>query len=374
MAKNNVAVLDFGSSKLTLLVGQRAVNNNFNIIASSDVDYAGFMDHEFIEEELLASNIAECISDVEDSLNRRIDKLYIGVPSEFCQVMNKQLSKTFPKKTKLTEKIIDSLFVDADDNVISNTHSVINISPLNFELDETNIVSDPIGAFCKTIIVNTCFVMADNRFISLVGRILKSLKISNVEYVCSTLAQGGYLLNDDIRNHGALFVDCGYITTTVAYFKGDGITELRSFSLGGGQITAQLSESLKEPFSVAEQVKQKLLISVRATGLDNYEVIRGNKLDQIPMVSANEIALSEIDEIIKQIKMEIETFEELPNDYETLYLTGGGLGYLKGIKFYLSRAFGRKVELLCPEPLKLRKPDLSSAISLLDASLKMEEN
>jgi len=53
MAKNTVSVLDFGSSKLTLLVGNRTVNNNFNIISSSDIEYAGFMNGEFLEEENL---------------------------------------------------------------------------------------------------------------------------------------------------------------------------------------------------------------------------------------------------------------------------------------------------------------------------------
>ena len=34
MAKNEVAILDFGSSKITILVGVKGVNNTFKIIAN----------------------------------------------------------------------------------------------------------------------------------------------------------------------------------------------------------------------------------------------------------------------------------------------------------------------------------------------------
>lgn len=372
MAKTDVAVLDFGSSKLTLLVGHKTVNNCFSITASSDIDYAGFMDGEFLEEDNLKYDIKQAVDEVSEVLKKPITRIYIGVPSEFCKVEKIVLNKNFSGRTRLTDKKIDTLFLNADKSVESDTHSVINISPIYYQLDESNITHAPLDCYCKSISVNASVVMADDRFISLVGNIINSIGIKDIEYVCSTLAEGEYLFSTELKNHGVLFVDCGYLTTSLAYLKGEGLTELRSFPIGGGQITAGISEGMNLPFSVAEQVKQNLLITLKATGLDYYEAYRGNKLEKVQAIPANEIALNTIDELIGNIENEIETFEMLPNDYETLYLTGGGISYLKGIKHYLSKALKRKVEIVTPEPLKLRKPDLSSAISLLDTALKME--
>lgn len=374
MAKSDVAVLDFGSSKLTLLVGHRTVNNNFSITASSDIDYAGFMDGEFLEETALLDDISFAVSEINKTLDRPITKLYVGVPSEFCMMEHRILSKNFAGRTRLNAKKIDALFLNADKEIESETHSVINVSPLYFQLDNSNITFEPLDCYCKSINVEACFILADDRFISLINQILISLGIKDIEYVCSTLAQGEYLFAPEHRNHGVLMVDCGYLTSTVAYFKGEGMTEFKSFSLGGGQITADLSEGLKLPFMLAEQVKQNLLITVKATGLDYYEAYnKNNKLEKVQSVQANEIALNTIDEIISNIKSTIESFEIEPNDYETLYLTGGGLSYLKGIKFYMSRELGRKVEIVSPRPLKFKRPDISSVISLLDAALNMEK-
>ena len=371
MAKSDVAVLDFGSSKLTLLVGRPSVNNNFIITASSDIDYGGFMDGEFLESDELGNVIRQAVEDINNTFKKSISKLYVGVPSEFCKIENRVLTKNFSGKVLLDNKKIDSLFEDADDKVISDSHSVINVSPIYYTLDESNITNNPLGCYCRTISCEACYVMADDYFLSIVGESLDSLNIKNVEYVCSALAEGEYLFSEEIKNHGLLFVDCGYLTTTVAYFKGEGFKELNSFSLGGAQITANLSEGLKLPFSVAEQVKQNLLLSVKATGLDYYEAYKGNKLEKIQAIPANEIALTTIDEIAKNIDNIINSYDNLPADYETLYLTGGGISYLKGIKYYLSKALGRRIEIVSPAPLKFNQPDLSSAISLLDTAIKM---
>ena len=372
MAKNDVAVLDFGSGKLTLVVGKRTVNNNFIITASSDIEYAGFMDGEFIEEDELYNVINQAVQEVQSVLNKPLNCLYVGVPSEFCEVSCKRVTKDYGKKIVLNNKKIDELFIDADSNIISNTHTVINISPVCYTLDGTNITFNPLDCYAKSIDVDLCFVLADDRFISLVGRILKDLKIREIEYVSSILAEGQYLLDGEIRDQGALLVDCGYLTTTITYFNGEGIVELKNFPMGGAHITAGLCENLNLPYSVAEQVKQKLLISVKATGIDSYDVYRSNRIEKVSSQKANELALEVIDSIVNGVLEEINRFEEIPSEHECVYLTGGGISYLKGIEYYMSSVLQRKVQVIAPRPLKLRKPDLSSIIGLLDAALKME--
>lgn len=372
MAVKDVAVLDFGSGKLTLLVGHGAVNNNFSITASSDIEYAGFMDGEFVEEDTLFESVQQAVSDALGDLKKPISRLYVGVPAEFSKIETGVLSKNFGKQVELNRKKIDSLFVNADKNVMSSTHSVINISPLKYVLDGTNEIYDPIDCYCKTIDAEVCFILADNKFISLVGRILKDLKIDDVEYVSSILASGQYLISPDIRSRGALLVDVGYLTTFVGYLEGDGIREMSSFSMGGAQITAELSDKMKLPFSAMEQVKRQLLVSVKPTAIDYYEMYRGNKIEKVSALKSNEIALNVIDKMLKEIANIINTFDS-PNELSKVYLTGGGLSYMKGIEYYMSQAIGLDVEVVYPKPIKYSKPDLSSVIGLLDASIKMEQ-
>lgn len=373
MARNLGAVLDFGSSKLTLLVGEKTVNNNFNILASSDLEYAGFMDGEFLEPNQLKADISKVLKDVDELLGREISRIFVGVPAEFCAVTSRGIEKNFFKLTKIKQTDIDELFISMDKNLENETHSIINVSPLCYELDGTNRTNNPVGALAKHLKAYACVVLAENKFLDLVNGILKDLGVEDIEYVCSALAVATTLIPMEDRSNGALVLDSGYLTTSISYAVGEGLFELATIPMGGGQITAEISDKLQLPFGVAEQVKRQLLITLKPTGLDYYEVVKNGKLDKVSTAKANDIALKKLDELVEEIKEKIDAIVG-QGDTSTLYLTGGGLAYLKGISFYLENALGRKVEIIKPQQVKFACPDLSSVVSLLDTALKMEDN
>ena len=57
MANKIKAVLDFGSEKLTVLLGSRDVNNAINVVSVNQEFYEGFSDGEFLQPNLLANSI-----------------------------------------------------------------------------------------------------------------------------------------------------------------------------------------------------------------------------------------------------------------------------------------------------------------------------
>ncbi len=368
--KNNVAVLDFGSSKISLIVGNKN-DGNLNIIANGESDYAGFMDGEFIQPNLLKDAVKTALDSVQFDLKTRITKLYIGVPAEFCYNTEKELALNLTKRTRLTQKHIDRLFYISDDNILSTTHTIINKAPMYYTLDDCNRTSQPIGCFATSIKARTCFVLVENQFIYLIKSIMNDLKISEFEFVGDILAQSHFLLDSEERNKGCILVDCGYITTSVSYLLGEGIVDMKSFSLGGGLITSDLSEILKLPFRHAESVKRQVILTLQATGLDVYEYMTERGVEKVNAGDANRIALARIEQICDTIRTCIDDFCEKPNDYTTIYLTGGGLSYMKGIEYVLEKNLDRPIKIVKPR-LKYSKPDLSSVISLLDTSLNLD--
>ena len=44
MARKNIAVMDFGSSRVSVLIGDRSVNGTFDVRGYAEMAYAGFMD------------------------------------------------------------------------------------------------------------------------------------------------------------------------------------------------------------------------------------------------------------------------------------------------------------------------------------------
>lgn len=368
MIKNMVTVLDFGSSKITMLVGVGDVNRSFRLLASADCEYEGFANGEFIDSNNLHEAIGVAINSIERELECKVDNIYIGVPAEFCFVHDDILTKTFNKKTKLTPKIIDDLFVEDKENNPYPSHTIINKAPLYYIINDENKTNEPIGQYATKIQSRTGYVLVENKFKLLIGGIMKSMGIKHYDFISNTLAESIYLIDENKRNEGAILVDCGHISTSVSQVLGDGLKELKSFSMGGGFITADLSRILELSYEEAEDIKNQAILTLKPSGVDVYETKGGKK---VAVKTVNEIILARIDKIVELIKKCIDNFEmELPA-YIPIFLTGGGLNYFEGIKDYFRREVDRPVELVSPGALIYRKPDLSSSISLLNMTINL---
>ena len=74
-----VSVMDIGTSKISVLMGNRGINNTLNILSSYDHEYAGYYNGEFVDEENLEYEIAKAITSAESISGKKIRKLFIGV-------------------------------------------------------------------------------------------------------------------------------------------------------------------------------------------------------------------------------------------------------------------------------------------------------
>lgn len=366
--KDIVSVIDFGSSKITMLTGKEEVNKSFKLLSSVDIDYDGYSSGEFIEPNNLKNQIMQAINSTEKELQCKVGTLFVGVPAEFCFVTEKTLVKNFAKKVKITSKIINELF-DCDDEINSyTTHSIINKSPMYFILNEDNRTNEPIGQFATKIQAVTSYVMVENNFKMQIGSILDSLGVKNYDFLSNTLSEAVGLLPEHKRNEGAILIDCGFISTSVCQVLGDGLKELKCFSMGGGYITADLSRILEISYDEAEELKTQAIITQKSVGMDFYELQNGKKFG---IKNVNEIILARLDKITELIKKCLFEFKmELPS-YIPLYFTGGGLNFFEGITDYLRKEYDRPIEMIKPNAMLYARPDLSSSISLLGMAINM---
>lgn len=372
MATKYVSVLDFGSSKISVMIGESGINNTFNIRGTGEVEYAGFLNGEFVEPEKLYDAIADCIVKAETNSGLKVEKLYIGVPAEFSFVQTKNSSVAFSKKTRISDDEITQLFDMASRDVRFDGATIISRSPIYFLLDDNRKVIDPKGQVSTRLSGSICFVLAENKFIEAVDKIVKSMGLPEVEYVSSALSESLYLLEPEKRDSGAILIDVGYLSTFVAYVKGDGLLNLTSFSLGGGHISADLCQILKISFKEAENLKRKVVLSLAAQDDDFYEVNVGGNVTPVSAKLTNEIVSARLDMIVELINRCL--IKMKGNNFVPIYLTGGGICLVKGGKDYLSKGIGENIEVLSGNTLQLNRPNYSSVLGLLDIALKEKKN
>ncbi len=361
-----VVVADFGSSKINVYAGMSNAYNNLNIISKCEQEYEGFISGKFIEIEKVGKAFLSAINIIQANLNQKITKIFVGVPSEFCFLTTNDYSLNFKIKTKILQKQLDFLF---NQNLAKSLQgkTLINKSAISYKIDGKSTIH-PLSKQAKLLEARVCEVYAENYFINLLRKIVENLNIE-LEFLSTTLAQGNYLLDNEQKQNGVVLVDCGFSSTSVSYHLGEGLTNLKSFSLGGGHITSDLQEILNLPYAQAEQLKQKLILTIKPSPLDVYTLNILENAVEISVKTVNDIALARIEVIANAINKCLQAFENKIADDKEVYITGGGLAYLKGIKNYLSKILKRKIIILAPPPMQFNRPHLSSMISLLHVAI-----
>ncbi|MDD4815542.1 MAG: cell division FtsA domain-containing protein [Clostridia bacterium] len=366
MSKNIASVLEIGSSKISILIGSEGTNHTFVIYGKSDVDYSGFSNSEFFEEEKIDDIIGKAIENVELATKFTVKELTVGVPVEFCISTTKKVNITFVSRRKLTKNLIQEIYESAFEDIADYT--LVGIQPIYNILDDgkrlievENQKTSKISSFLNLIYIKTSFIEMFNKKLSNLG-------IVKVNYVCSALAETQYLLCQDELATNAMIIDIGYLTTSVAVAKGGGLLNLYSFSLGGGHIMGDLSECLNINVKEAEELKRQIVLSLKPSANDFYEIHSMGKTKQIFTKLANEIVSDRLDMFCSCINTCLK--ESQSDEYMPIYLTGGGVSYMKGAKDFISKKIGHNVGLISPPLAEFNKPHLSSLISLLAHSLK----
>lgn len=366
MQKKQVAVLDVGSSKITAVVGERGVNKTFVIKARKDFPYDGFADGEFFDLESLKMIIHSCGEFIKNS-SAGTTNVFVGVPGEFCSVFVKDSQISFPKKKKIDEKDVDSLYDAAF--VLSSAKSVlINRSAVIYELDDYRRINNPVGEYSEILKGKLSFITCKRYFTDVFRSALKAVGITGADFVSSSLAEAMYLLDAETRDRIAILLDVGHISSTLSLIQGDGILYQSSFGYGGGYVTALLSRNLGVDFDLAEMLKRKVNLSrVYKDGNSDLITVGGGEYYNAETVRQS-IKVS-LDELCEHVADSADNSGYVIPEYVPLTLTGGGITHIRGSKEFLSVRLGCAVETVAPKIPVSDKPEDSSLYSLLDITL-----
>ncbi len=369
MSKRNVAVLDFGSNHISVMIGDKGVNGTFDVRGFAQSSYSGFMNGEILEPELLSEVLCQTILNAESNARAKITHLYVGVPAEFSIAEVRTKCLNFGRKKRITEREIDQVFADADEFSSSPTHLVINRSPICFELDTGERLIDAKGRTSTTLCATLSFMLCERNFVGMISQAIHDLHTPNVEFISETLAESMLLLQPEQRDQCAILVDCGYLSTSVNVVVGDGIVHMRSFSLGGGHIVADLAEMLNIPFAVAEKVKRAMTLTGKPSENDKISIEYNGNEYSVDALSVYEIILRKVRQIAKMISKSLEDCEYERPDFIPINLTGGGVSYIKGVTEAMREVLGKEVKIVAPDDPQISEPTQSAILGLLDLAL-----
>lgn len=373
MLKNCVATLNIGSSDIVLTVGERSVNGAFSFRAVEKVNYYSYFDGEFYDVKELEKKIVSLFNQmVERSEISSVSTVYVGVPGEFSKTISKNYKVTFGKVKKITNDDVVYLYEHAfqDDD---NEFSLVHRSSVYFILDNYK-THEPVGKNAGSISARISYGLASNYFMNLISGILQKAGVSKIKYVLQDYADTRYLFSLKERDACKLLINVGSTTSSVSIVCGNGLLYSSAFALGGGMISAYLSEGLNCDYFVADALKSKLNLGLIDKKGAKYTVSDTSGDYEFDRSECNEIAKKVLDEIAEACDKAVSGCTlKVPSDIEIAF-TGEGICAVKGAVEYVSMRLGVFPKVAQPKVPHYNKPKYTSRLALIDTALSLAKD
>ena len=300
----------------------------------------------------------------------KVKTLYLGIPAQFCVVRTVYEKIVFPKPKKFTSYDLEDLY-NENDPFAESGYTRIHADAVYFFNDKGERVHSPVGTVTSFLKAQLSYIGVETDVDSFLKQGLMRYGVKTVNFIQSEYAASLALFSEEERDAGVILADIGYLATSVLYVGGDALLELKTFSLGGSLIPMGLSEALGISFNVATALANKVNLGYKDEG--EYTLKYEASTYSFPVEQINGMVRECIQCLVTYIKKAINAFRFDTSPYATIFLTGGGLSEIRFAREYVSKCFGRSVEIVQPAVPNFDKPYYSTAVGLLKQGMANEK-
>ena len=377
MMKKATAVLDFGTSKVLVLLAEESAYQKVTITSAGMAQYDGFMNGEWNAPGDVTDAIASAIEAAEHKIGGHIKEVYVGVPGEFVRVYVIESSVALQgADPKVTSADVEKLQRQATEMLDRPTGVIIHRSPAWFKVDGGQKTLEPVDQKGSTLEGMIGFVLADQFFVNDVTERLRELGIEVRGFFSTSVGEAMQMIPFDERDHTAILVDVGYLSTEVMAVEGDALIWQKVLPVGGAHITLDLAYGLEKPFDMCEKIKR----SYTFNAVKNTQIEVQGEGGQMETFSGEQVSMivdARVDELLEMIDEAIKKSGIRLGNWSNVYFTGGGLMPMNGARVYAASKLSRNVREAAAKTVKLKPAQIyasgSGLLELVYNTIEMEE-
>lgn len=343
--KDNIIVgLDIGTTKICAIVGEKT-RDGVEIIGIGTHPSRGLRKGVVVNIESTVESIKKAVEEAELMAGCEINKVYCGIAGGHIKAFNSH-GVIAIKSREITQADIDRVIEAAQAVVIPPDREVIHVIPQEYIVDDQEGIQEPLGMIGIRLEVKVHIVTAAVTSAQNIVKCANKAGLDVSDIALQQIASSEAVLNADEKEIGVVLVDIGGGTTDIALYHGGTIKYTTVISLGGNQVTGDISVGLRTTANEAEKLKREYGCAMTAmvSRDDNFEVqsVGGHKSRSVSRYMLCEIVEPRIEEIFQLVKREI-----VKSGYESLISSGvvltGGTSAMNGITELAEQVFALPV-------------------------------
>ncbi|MCI8944849.1 MAG: hypothetical protein HFE33_04195 [Clostridia bacterium] len=382
----DIAILDFGSGKITFAVGINSVDSSFVVKNFASVEYSGYYNGQWVSKDDLQDDVQRAIS--QSGFDFRQKTLFVVVPSEFTQIKTSGMYSDFGKRREITSSLLMQIHNKAE-GIKPGGYTTLCSSAIEYVIDGNRHILDPIGEVGNSIYANMSYVFCKDTFINDVHSIALRLGFKEVKYIDGIWAIGSQLIDKRARINGAVLIDVGYASTTFALVKGDGLKYKKDKPFGIGFMIDGLANALGVDYEVAQDMMSQIILNIECDETSVYQYRIGMRNYECRSKDINKylhsLISAELVNFVHQCIREVEEAEGMETNVMSqnslgsinlmteYYLTGGGLCALRGGPQFFARSIEQELDVLVGNTAGWDKPYYSSLFAAMEIAAKMKK-
>lgn len=358
--------LDIGTSSVKVIVGEM-IDKSLNIIGVGTSETYGIRKGVVVDIDEVVQSIQEAVTEAENMVGIKINQVLLGIPSHQVQIHPCNGIVTVANEDReITDHEIDRVIDAAQSVIIPPDQEMISLLPHDFILDGYK-VTDPRGMIGVRLELEASLITGPMTLIYNLIRCVEKAGLQINDVCLQSVASGSVALSKDEKDLGVALVDLGAGTTTVSVFEHGILQHSVLLSIGGENISKDLSIVLRTSLEDAEKVKLEY-------GYAHPEYVSDEETFTIPIIGSDEygefshqfvaeIIEPRVEEILLMVK---ETLVEL--GYEDLaggIVLTGGASSLPGILEVAKRLIHSNVRIAIPDYIGVRDPKFTTSVGII---------
>jgi len=272
---NYICALDLGSSKISgavcRLKGRHITDVFFDTLAVKGVKKGLIVDS--IE---MVGAVGKVLEGLKAKSGINIKVIYANVSGQDMIMRHSHAVVPLAERGNKVITLSDIIKVNDQARILGSDleEEIIHQVPMGYSVDSKSDILNPLGLYSHRLEVNLFLVCAKTSFIQTVTRIINQAGFEIKDLFFSGLASCEAIFNSSSRGSVSgvqVLCDLGADNTELLVFNDGMLQNIEILPLGGDNLTRHISESLKIPFDLAEDIK-------RSYGqVGEYDQIAGEK-------------------------------------------------------------------------------------------------
>ncbi len=363
--KQIITSLDVGSNSVKIIVGEIYKNKLF-VLACSEVRSKGIKKGLLVDAEQALISIKEAFKRTEDVLGIKITQVIISAPSYYADFLKGEGYTTITREEKqvngsdITRALQASIY-----NRVSPNLELVNVSPVEFILNNQEIIKNPKGKEAYKLSVNSVLGVVPKKNIYTLISILDSLGIKVVDLAFGGQADYYEFRKDEYKNQLGAVINIGAGKTEVSIINEEILVATEVLDVGGRNIDRDISYIYDLALEDSKKIKENFALAHKsnASTSEIIEVLtKTNEHIKINQYEVSEIVYSRIREILELSKKQINLLTK--KDISYIIITGGTTE-IEGFAKVYREVFGKDLEVSKVSELGVRNNRYSSALGLI---------